>query len=74
MIAPVTIDELVVRASDTLAAAIATLDRNAVGVAFVVDDSGALVGAIGPGDIAAKLRAGAGRDSRVAAAMLSAPA
>ena len=73
MIAPVTIDELVVRASDTLAAAIATLDRNAVGIAFVVDDGGKLVGAIGPSEIAAKLRAGASRDTRVAAAMPSDP-
>jgi perosamine synthetase len=74
MIAPVTIDELVVRASDTLAAAIVTLDRNAVGMAFVVDDSGALIGMIGPGEIAAKLRAGAGRNTRVDAAMSNAPA
>ncbi len=73
MIAPVTIDELVVRATDTLSAAIATLDRNAVGIAFVVDDGGKLVGAISPSEIAAKLRAGASRDTRVAAAMLSEP-
>jgi perosamine synthetase len=65
----VPIDDFIVRDSDTLAAALAVLDRNAIGLAFAVDADGRLSGVLDAERVAACFAAGGSPASRVSAAM-----
>ena len=63
------VQNLIVREPDSLESALALLDRNALGLAFVVDDGGRLSGRIASTDIAACLARGGSQALAVRAAM-----
>lgn len=66
------INDYLVRDSDTLATALRVIDRNGLGLAFAVDAQGRLRGVVGSREIAQRLSGGGSLDAHVSTAMSAA--